>query len=94
VIAIGESSASSLHHGTNLDRAATGPSLGHRERLVQVGHLDLGVSADQLVALEERTVDDQRIACAQADRRGGLARLKLTRGLDRECSANQRPTCA
>src|SRR6185295_6737706 len=68
-----------FEHRANLYSAAAGPALRHRQSLVEVGHLDLGVAADQLVPFDERPVADQRLAAAVAHGRGRLPRLELVR---------------
>src|SRR6516165_7400256 len=50
-------SVTSLQRADLHERAA-GPGLDHAQRLVQIGDLNLGVPADHLLALHERTVGD------------------------------------
>src|SRR5204863_2602813 len=46
----------------DFDGAAWRPGLGHAKGVVKVCHLDFGVAADHLVALQERPVRDERRA--------------------------------
>jgi hypothetical protein len=72
-------SSSMLDHGPDLDRATAGPPLRHRQRRIQISDVDLGVPTDELVALQKRSVDDQRVAAAEAHGRSRLPRLQIVR---------------
>jgi hypothetical protein len=62
--------------------AATGPAFRHRQGLVEIGDLDLGIAADQLVSFDERPVADQWLATTVTHRRRRLPRLELVRTTD------------
>src|SRR3984893_1894835 len=68
-----------VDHGPHLDDApiaSTRPRLGHRERFVEILHLDDRKTADDLLRLDERTVGDDRLAVLEANRRRSALALR------------------
>src|SRR5438105_10594509 len=61
----------------DLNRALARPALGERDRFVEVGHLDLGVAADDFLGLDEGTIGHYRLAVCEADRGGRRDALEL-----------------
>src|SRR3989454_6714475 len=57
--------------------AAAGPRLGHRERLVEILHLDDREPSDDLFGLDERAVGDGDLAVPDADGRRAARALEL-----------------
>src|SRR5712692_7665488 len=69
--------ASVFHDRAHLDAHLTRPGLGDLERLAEVGHLQLGVAADDLFRLDVRAVRHHRFAIPETSRRGGVRALQL-----------------
>src|SRR5947209_1194430 len=61
----------------DFDDAATGPGLGHLERLVQVFDLDYRKAADDFLGLDERAVRDDSLAVLDANGGGAARTLEL-----------------
>jgi len=74
-----------IDHRADFDQPSGRPALRHLDRFVQVGDGDFRITADRLLALDERAVGDHRFAVVELDRGGGALRLKLVPARDLAC---------
>src|SRR5438093_5455023 len=58
----------------DLDGPPTRPGLRHIERFVEIGYVDLSVASDDLIALHEGPVSDERFPVRCESNRGGCVR--------------------
>jgi len=67
-----------LHHRSNFDGTTSWPGFGDAQCLVKVGHVDLNIAANDLIALNEGAVVDDRLSpTLEAHSGRGKGRLEL-----------------